>query len=221
MDQEIARLHAKKRLISLRQELAWLRDQASRGYPADENIRFESFKHQLALERSKSVHEPDVYTGRNQRALDDFFKQVALVFETKPLTYRLDKDKCVYAAGQLAGILSQEWNAEKRRISKDPTRTLSYDGFKAYLQERKFPADIQTANLTIKIRTLRQRNNQSVPELIAYLNKLENQIDPPLIDRERRDHLFVALNENIQRSVVGHIRPWSARFELGEWSNEI
>ncbi|MCJ1426739.1 hypothetical protein MMC29_004642, partial [Sticta canariensis] len=45
------------------------------------------------LERAKSVREPEVYSGQNQWALDDFIKQFELVFETKPLTYRLEVDK--------------------------------------------------------------------------------------------------------------------------------
>ena len=214
IDAEIARLRAEERLIETRQELARLCDWAAWGLLVDAEIESGTFKQQLALERSRSVRKPDVYSGGSQRALDIFFGQVALVFETKPVTYRHDNDKCVYAAGRLAGIPSQEWEEEKQRINEDPTRTFSYDNFKAFLHEHKLPAHIWEGKLGLRIASVRQRNNQSVPELIAYLNKLEIQVDVPYTDRERRNHLFVSIHKHIRRSIVEDNHPWPTRAEL-------
>ena len=55
----------------------------------------------------------------------------------------------------------------------------NYPEFVFFLQERKFSAHVWTANLIVHIRHLQQRNNQLVPELIVYLNKLEFQMTPP------------------------------------------
>lgn len=195
IDEEIARLETQERHAIALQRQARLRDRASRGFPVDDDVGSESYKQRLTLERAKSARSPELYSGENQRALDDFFNQLDLVFQTKPLTYSADKDKCVYAAGYLSGIPSQEWNAEARRIDANPDLTYSYREFKEFLQERRLPAHIRTANLTVKISDVRQRPNQSVPQLIAYLNELENQVDPPYSDRTRRDHLFVAIHE--------------------------
>ena len=68
-----------------------------------------------------------MYLGQSQRALDTFFQQVDLVFETKLLTYCLEDKKCVYAAGFLSGVFSQQWTKEKRRINWDPDQSLTYN----------------------------------------------------------------------------------------------
>ena len=87
-----------------------MREQKTRGFSllADEEIRTDNFKQRLALERAKSVWDPDVYLGQSQQALDTFFQQVDLVFETKPLTYCLEGKKCVYAADFLSSVPSQQ-----------------------------------------------------------------------------------------------------------------
>ena len=175
----------------------------------------------LLTTRHPKACSPDVYSGDIQQTLDNFYNQLDLIFQTKPLTYSLDKDKCVYAAGHFAGILSQEWNAKAQRIDSNPDREYSYDDFKAFLQEHWLPAHIRTANLTVKIAIVRQRPNQSVPQLIAYLNEFENQIDPPYSDRTRRDHLFVAIHEHICQTIVEQNRPWPIRSELEQVATSL
>lgn len=75
--------------------------------------------------------------------------------------------------------------------------------------------------MVIQIATLRQQNNQSVPELIADLNELENQMDPPYDDLARRDHLFLSLHEHIWRSIIIQGRPWSTRAELEQVARSL
>ena len=138
-----------------------------------------------------------MYSGQNQRALDTFFQQVDLVFETKPLTYRLEDEKCVYAASFLSGVPSQQWTKEKRRINRDPDQSFTYDQFKEFLKERQLPTHVRFGLLSTRIKNLRQKPNQSVPELIAYLNEQEFQLAPPFEDRVRWMFLHNALHPHI------------------------
>ena len=88
LNKKIARLEAKKQLLKKRQKLATLQDRKSRGFPLDKDKSFDLYKQDLALKQSKSAYKLVVYTGTSQRALNEFFKQVELVFRTKPLTYQ-------------------------------------------------------------------------------------------------------------------------------------
>ena len=222
IEEEIARLKKQKHRATIRSKLNRLREQATHGFVHDDkDMGLESFKQRLALERAKTAREPDLYSGDNQRTLDDFFQQLDLVFKTKPFTYWLEADKCTFAAGRLSGIPSQEWRVEERRIVADSEQTLTYQGFKSFLQERLLPKHIRTANLTLRIYTTRQRSNQSVAELVAYLNELENQFDPPLIDRERRNNLFVAIHKHIRRKIIEQNRSWSTRVELEQVASSL
>ena len=81
-------------------------------------------------------------------------------------------------AAFLASISQCKWVAEDQKIKADPDQGYSYPEFVSFLQEHKLPAPIHTANLIVRIGRLQQWNNQSVPELIVYLNKLKFQITP-------------------------------------------
>ena len=99
-----------------------MRDRKACGFslPADGEIGTNNFKQRLAFKQTKSVWDLDVYLGQSQRALDTFIQQVYLVFKTKPLTYCLEDKKCVYAAGFLSSVSSQQWTKEKYCINRDP-----------------------------------------------------------------------------------------------------
>ena len=111
--------------------------------------------------------------------------------------YASKKAKCFYAAAFLGGIPKCKWVAEDKRIKTDPDQEYSYPKFVAFLQEHKLPAHVWTVNFVIHISRLQQRNNQLVPELIAYFNELEFQMAPLYKDRQRQDHLFCALHKYI------------------------
>ena len=49
---------------------------------------------------------------------------------------------------------------------------------------------------------VKQQPSQSVPDLIAYLNDLEMQYDPPLSDLQQTHHLFVSLHDYIRQTIV-------------------
>ena len=119
----------------------------------------ESYVQKLALERAKKVRNPDVYSGESQRAFDKYVSQVDLVFRTKPLTYASKKAKCFYAAAFLGGIPQSIWVAENQSIKTDPNWVYNYPEFVSFLQKRKLPTHVQTANLIVRIGHLQQRNN--------------------------------------------------------------
>ena len=67
-----------------------------------------------------------------------------------------------------------------------------------------------------------QRNTQSVPELIGFLNELEYQLDPPFEDRVRRMFLlFNALHPHLRRGIVEQNRPWPTRDALEEAATSL
>ena len=80
LDDEIAALTAEKKAAQKQQRLLRLREEKSRGFHPEHDTSSDEFKQALALERAKSVCDPDIYSGQSQRQLVTFFKQLALVF---------------------------------------------------------------------------------------------------------------------------------------------
>ena len=156
IDKEIAWLEAAECFANTQHKLAHLCDKASYRFLANNNndMKSELYKVRFALKQAKSIRLPDIYLKKNQKAFDDFFNQLDLVFKTKLLTYSAEKNKCVYAADYFAGIPSQEWSAEKRLFELDLERVYLFEEFKMFLQEHCLSAHIQTANLVVKIATV-------------------------------------------------------------------
>ncbi|MCJ1469159.1 hypothetical protein MMC07_007792 [Pseudocyphellaria aurata] len=179
------------------------------------------FRRAMTLERSRMVAEPDKFTGGNQRTLDALFRQLEDVFTIKRLTYVSEEDKCDYAGTCLAGTPSQQWQAERKRIAEDPTRSLTFAHFKAFLQENMLPATVRTHKLVDAIYNCKQFKTQSVPELIAHLDELENQADPPYDDRARRDHLYNAIHDYIRRAMLEQNRDWGTRQKLEQVATSL
>ena len=223
MDKEIVWLEAAKRLASTQHKLVQLCNRASCGFPADNNSNMESklYKVRLVLERAKSARLLDIYSRDNQRSLNNFFNQLDLVFKTKLQTYSTERNKCMYAAGYLAGISSQKWSAKERLLKLDLERVYLFEEFKVFLQEHRLPAHIWTANLIIKIATVRQRSAQLVSQLIIYLNELKNQVNSLYDDWSRRDHLFVAIHKHLCQVIMEQNWLWRTQAELKQMATSI
>ena len=155
-----------------------------------------------------------MYLGESQRTFDEYVSQVDLVFWTKSLTYASKKAKYLYAIAFLGGIPQHEWVAKNQRIKADPDRGYNYLKFVFFLQEHKLPAHVQTANLIVRIERFQQRNNQSVPEFIAYLNKLKFQMAPIYKNRQRQDYLFCTLHKYIWYSIIKQGKSWETKTKL-------
>ena len=127
----------------------------------------------------------------------------------------------MYAANYLVDVPSQGWNAEEKQIKSNPDRVYSLDEFKKFLQKHRLLVYIQTANVVIKIISVYQQSAQSVLQLIAYLKKLENQINSFYCDRTRRDHLFVAIHEYLRRTIIKYNRLLGTQAELEQVATSI
>ena len=97
----------------------------------------------------------------------------------------------------LGSIPQRKWVAKDQKIKANLDWGYNYLEFVAFLQEHKLPAHVRTANLIIHIGRFQQQNNQSVPKLIAYRNKLEFQMTSFYKNRQCRDYLFCALHKYI------------------------
>ena len=73
----------------------------------------------------------------------------------------------------------------------------------------------------MRVSDVKQRPGQSVPDLVAYLNDLETQFDPPLSDIQRTHHLFVALHPHIRQIIVEQGRQLDTRQMLEQVATVI
>lgn len=71
-----------------------------------------TFQDKLAMERAKTIKDPDpLYNRKFQKVLDNFIRQVNNVFFTKSLIYTIKQDKCRYVRGFLRDIPTDDWEA--------------------------------------------------------------------------------------------------------------
>ena len=91
----------------------------------------------------------------------------------------------------------------------------------SFLQECKLSAHVRTANLIVRIGHFQQRNNQLVPELIAYFNKLKFQMAPFYKNQQHQDHLFCALHKYIWHSIIEQGKSWETKTKLEQVATSL
>lgn len=226
VQQEVDEITASRRKAHLLAKLEQLRREEDAGFPLESRDHYGkepdgpedlSYEDKLALEKAKTVKDPDPpYSGESQEHLDVFIRQVDNVFLAKPLTYESEEEKCRYAGGYLRGIPAEDWDAYDEKNSALDEPQYSYQELKDTLQERLRLRCLRQVNVGYKLKVLRQRNNQSVGDLVAHLETLERKLDPQPTDPQRHQHLLFAIHAYLRDALVRHDKIGNTREELEE-----
>lgn len=96
---------------------------------------------------------------------------------------------CLYTQNYLRGVPSEDWQKEDGEIKADPNREYSFVRLVEILQERLIPNHIREVEVSGKWRAVKQKPDQSVAELIDFLELL-----PPTEDERKRTPLLHAIH---------------------------
>lgn len=172
-------------------------------------------KDQLAT-LAKDVKRPEIFTGQSQRHLDKFLRQLHAVFRTEPTIFASEEARCVYAGEFLGDRPADKWVAIDQFIRDDPTESYSWHVFVDMLQQNLLPRALWEFRLNRKLKELKQRDNQSVGEFIAYFNKLADQFQEKLSDSIERFFIMTGVHQYLMDALILRDRLGTTREELEE-----
>ena len=104
----------------------------------------------------------------------------------------------------------------EKQISKDPDKVYKYDLFIEILQNKLVLKEIRQVNVSNRYLAVKQRNNQSVAELISHLNSLKEQLNFEIQDKMRRMILLEACHNYLKQALILKNQLGTTRLELEE-----
>ena len=84
------------------------------------------------------------------------------------------------------------------------------------LKERLLPRKVRQIEVGTKLKSLRQRDSQTLSEFISHLEALSRDIEPPPTDAQRHQNLLYSMHDSLRRALVRHDKVGTTREDLEE-----
>ena len=134
---------------------------------------------------------PKPYHGQTSTEYIAFTRACEQFFESRSTEFKYDEVKISYAVELLPHDLQAAWRRENARHEN------SWGRFKNFLLDELEPG---SSNISRSYFHARQGKEQLVVDFVAYLSRLEEQLEP-FTDTQRRDHLFNGLRPEIADAI--------------------
>jgi hypothetical protein len=177
------------------------------------NLWFENvFQNILRDERNKIVKKFDFYQTKTQHELNIFFRKCMQVFEVRSVIYRMNLDRVQYAQMWLTNDIFDVWSRKYEFLNEDSI----WKFFKNILQEHFAFQRLRLINVNQRLKEFKQRLKQSVSQLCAHLNNLENQLSERFHEHQRANHLLFALHSYIRDAVIRKHENCTTKMQIKE-----
>lgn len=147
--------------------------------------------------------------SKRQAKLDFFLRRCNQDFEIRPVTCRLDLDRVLYAQQFIMG----EWCRKRERIS---SAVITWEMFTSTPQEYIALQRIRMLDIGKELRDCKQRPKQTVSQLVAHIDSLEDQLSAVPPGFVRVNQLVFSLHPYIQTATVRKREPCNTRLEVEE-----
>ncbi|KAI9881955.1 MAG: hypothetical protein M1823_006332, partial [Watsoniomyces obsoletus] len=145
----------------------------------------------MADESKPRVVDAEPFRGRTQRELTDFIRRCERVFAIREVTYAADREKILLATSYLQGETQDAWYPKEREDS--PDNATSWEEFLTFLRNALQPESLRRTDVHHRYRTAKQGAVQTVQAFVAYLDELEQYMDP-YTERQRAFTLLDGLH---------------------------
>ena len=135
---------------------------------------------------------PKPYHGQTSTEYIAFTRSCEQFFLDRSAQFRHDEDKISYALEFLPNDLQVAWHGENPRDGN------TWGRFKNFLLDELEPG---SSSLWQSYTHARQDKDQTVADFVAYLDKLEEHLEP-LTDIQRRDHLLNSLRPEVVSAIL-------------------
>ncbi|KAI9882047.1 MAG: exosome catalytic subunit dis3 [Watsoniomyces obsoletus] len=151
----------------------------------------------IAEESKFRVVDPEAYRSRSQREYTKFIRQCEQVFAIRPTTYEADRQKILMATSHVQGDPADAW---WRREQEQGLEGVTWEDFKAFLRNALLPETLRRTDVHHRYRNAKQGPNQSVSAFVAFLDELEQYMQP-YTEVQRAQTLLDGLRPYLSRKI--------------------
>lgn len=164
--------------------------------------------HTPALRNVSRVRDPSLYHGRSSHELKSFIAQCHSAFRWQPEQFNSEHAKVAWAAQFLEGEPAREFNAYWDRIDKaqgGPPPGFDFEAFHIFLKNLHTDPENRRRIAALQYTNAKQRHNQTIRKFAAYLDELEQEMEP-YTETQRVDNLLTRLLPSVRQQLVngGH-----------------
>jgi hypothetical protein len=146
-----------------------------------------------------------MYKKNNSQKLNIFVRACQIVFDVRSMIYQNDVHRINFVKFLLSNNVSElEWVWQRYRLRFDETAKLVFfwKQFCDFLKEQVNFIKLRITIVEQKIKLLHQRNNQSIVQLIVYLEALEKQWFESISNSLRASNFLLVLHEYFRKKIV-------------------
>jgi hypothetical protein len=156
-------------------------------------------------ERYLNIIKSEIYKSNNSQKLNIFIRICQMMFDVRFVIYENDLHRINFVKFLLSNIVSEfDWVWQRYWLRLDETAE-SISFWKQFCDFLKEQINLIKLRITIveqKIKLFHQRNNQSIAQLIAYLEVLEEQWFELISNNLRASNLLFVLHEYLRKKIV-------------------
>jgi hypothetical protein len=143
------------------------------------------------------------------------------MFEIRRNIYANDKDKILFARSFFNDVSAKDWKRHQKTINLTAT---SWFEFVDFLQKHFNFKHFRLLEINAKLKKIRQLNEQSITDLIVYLNNLKMQMSKKLSNYQKYFNLMKTLHFYLKVAIIKQINAIIFRTELkkiARWTKKI
>ncbi len=153
------------------------------------------------------------YKNATQHDFNTFIRKCRKIFEIRRHIYSDDKNKILFVKSFLESVSTKNWKKHQKIID---IIFISWKQFIDFLQKHLNFKHLRFLETNVKLKKTRQLNEQSMTNLIVYLNNLKMQLLEKLIDYQKYFNLMKALHFYLKATIIRRINAIVFRNELKE-----
>ncbi len=142
------------------------------------------------------------YKSTTQHNLNIFIRKCRKVFEIRKHIYFDDKNKILFVKSFLESVSTKNWKRHQKIID---IIFISWKQFIDFLQKHFNSKHLRLLKTNVRLKKIRQLNEQSMIDLIVYFNNLKIQLSEKLIDYQKSFNLMKAFHFYLKTTIIRRI----------------
>ncbi len=159
----------------------------------------------MRQKRYLKIIKSNIYKSNSSQKLDIFIRVCQIVFDVRSIIYKNDAHRINFVKSLLSNNVSDlDWAWQRYLLRFDETVKFVFiwKQFCDFLREQINSIKLRITFVEQKIKLLHQRNNQSIAQLIAYLEALKKQWFELISNSLRTSNLLLVLHEYLRKKIV-------------------
>ena len=153
----------------------------------------------ISLNKELKFKTLKLYFDNIQKFFDKWIKKCVNEFNLKSNIYQFDRTKILFVFDYLIETVFNDWHRHKKTVD---TTAYTWKIFVFFLQKHLKSLHMRFAKIDQKLKHVKQKFNQSIDELITYIEKLKTQLFEFSEKYQKYSNLLHTLHSHFRKTML-------------------